>query len=120
MQPPIYKRVVILAHSVKRHHWCVAGREIFFSKGTWSPGLWIRPVDPAHEGAITTGTIQLADGGTPQFLDIVDIPILEWAKDRNHPEDWVVDTAHRWQRHGVFPLAQLAALIDRPPNLWKG
>jgi hypothetical protein len=120
MNAPQYKRVVILANSVKHHHWCVAGREIFFSKGKWSPGLWIRPVDPAHEGAITSATMQLGPRRTPKIFDIVDIPILGWLKDQNHPEDWLVDTRHSWLHQGVFPLAQLEALVERPTHLWKG
>ncbi len=118
MNEPKTKRLVILANSIKRNHYCVAGREILSAKGKWSPGLWTRPVDPTNEGAIALATMRFADGGLPRFLDIVEIPILKWANDPSHPEDWVVDASRPWRREGVFPLAQLPMLVERPPMLW--
>jgi hypothetical protein len=114
------KRMVVLANSVKRSHWCVAGKELFGGEGNWTPGLWVRPVDPAHEGAITAEAMRLEENRVPRFLDIVDVPILQHAQDANHPEDWIADTSRRWVRQGIFPLADLPRLLDRPAYLWKG
>jgi len=113
------KRMVVLANSVKRSHWCVAGKELFGAEGHWTPGLWVRPVDPAHEGAITAETMRLEENRMPRFLDIVDVPILSHAQDANHPEDWAVDPARRWVRQGKFPHGQLEKLLDRPVDLWS-
>jgi hypothetical protein len=120
MGEPIVKRIVVLANSVKRNHRCVAGKELFGEDGNWTPGLWTRPVDPAHEGAITLETMRCADGQPIKFLDIVDVPILSWANDPNHPEDWVVDTSRQWVRQGTLPLTELSRLLDHPVHLWKG
>jgi len=118
MEAAGYKRIVVLANSVKRSHWCVAGKEIFASQGGWTPGLWVRPTDPANEGAITLQTMRGEDGRVPAVLDIVDVPILKYMGDNHHPEDWIVDTARRWRRQGTFPFAKVENLCDAPPHLW--
>ncbi len=111
--------MVVLANSVKRSHRCVAGKEIFASQGGWTPGLWVRPIDPAYEGAITLESIRCEDGRSPAMLDIVDVPILKYAGDSHHPEDWIADTSRPWRRHGVFPFSKLDMLLDSPPHLWS-
>jgi len=113
------KRMVVLANSVKRSHWCVAGKELFGGEGNWMPGLWVRPVDPAHEGAITAETMRLEENRMPRFLDIVEVPILNHFQDANHPEDWIIDPARRWERRGTFPHGELDKLLDRPVDLWS-
>jgi hypothetical protein len=114
------KRIVVLANSVKRNHWCLAGKELFGEEGNWTPGLWVRPVDPAHEGAVTAETMRLGENRLPRFLDIVDVPILKHAQDANHPEDWAVDASRRWEHRGMATPADLPKLVDHPPHLWKG
>ena len=49
-------------------------------------------------------TMRCADGQPIKFLDIIDVPILQWANDPNHPEDWVVDTSRSWVRQGTCLL----------------
>jgi hypothetical protein len=118
MNAPVTKRIVVLANSLKRNHWCLAGKEIFERKGRWSSGLWVRPTDPAFEGAITREVMLCNNGHVPQPFDIIDIPLVQSAKDPHHPEDWIVDTKRKWKYIGTFPPGDADALIDTPPQLW--
>ena len=119
MEAPATKRIVILANSVKRSHWCVAGKQVFESNGRFTPGLWVRPVDPATEGAaITRETMRCDNGRIPQPFDIVDVPMLKCVTDPHHPEDWIVDPSRKWKYHGTFPAWDAEALTDTPPQLW--
>lgn len=114
-----YKRLVILANSVKRNHWCVAGKELFPQAQGWTPGLWVRPTDPTYEGAISEVTMRCQNGRMPAVLDIVDVPCLKHLGDANHPEDWLVDATRPWRHHGIFPCAQVDTLCDQPSHLWS-
>jgi len=51
----------------------------------WTPGLWVRPIDPDHEGAITTEVMRLPGDLTPGFLDIVDIRCCAHTADPTTP-----------------------------------
>jgi hypothetical protein len=118
MGTPLYKRIVVLAKSVKHKHWCVAGKEVFESHGRWMAGLWVRPTDPANEGAITREMMRCDNGHIPQPFDIVDVPVAKCATDPHHPEDWIVDASRPWKHCGIFPASEADALVDTPPQLW--
>lgn len=117
---PIWKRIVILANSIKRHHRCVAGKEIAWAGAQRNVGRWIRPIDRSDaEGAVALGVMRYEDGGYPDVLDIVDVPLIKPANDTNHPEDWVLDTGYRWRRVGKFPPAEVNLLRDSRAMLWS-
>jgi len=120
VESPIYKLIVVLANSVKRSHWCVAGKQIFESNGRWVPGLWVRPMDPTTEGgAITRENMRCDNGRIPQPFDIIDIPMLKCVIDPHHPEDWVIDSSRQWKYCGTFPAGDADSLLDSPPQLWS-
>jgi hypothetical protein len=117
---PTWKRIVILANSIKRHHRCVAGKEVTWDGAQWRIGSWIRPIDRSDaEGAVALNVMRCEDGGFPDVLDIVDVPLLQPANDANHPEDWVLDTGQRWKRAPKFPAAGINLLVDSPATLWS-
>jgi hypothetical protein len=114
-----WKRIVILANSIKRHHRCVAGKEISWDETSYHAEGWIRPIDRNDaEGAVSVQVMRCEDGTYPQVLDIVDVPILAYAADPNHPEDWVIDTSRRWKRLHQLPSVCIPHLCDKGSDLW--
>ena len=114
-----WKRIVILANSTKRHHRCVAGKEISWDATRYHGAGWIRPIDRNEaEGAVSVQIMRFEDGTYPRVLDIVDVPVIAHAADANHPEDWVIDTSRRWKRLHQLPAAWVAHLCDDGSDLW--
>ncbi|WP_370554595.1 hypothetical protein [Edwardsiella tarda] len=110
-------RLVLLAASAKRKHYCLAGRK-------WHEGethLWIRPVGnslPDDNDALTTGEIQFIDYKIPQLLDVVEVNLLRKA---NHPvqgENFLIDTSFRWEKVGTIPVNKLDQFVEYPDTLW--
>ncbi|HAW0319000.1 TPA: hypothetical protein JLI98_002156 [Escherichia coli] len=110
-------RLVLLAASAKRKHYCLAGRK-------WHEDethLWIRPVGnslPDDNDALTTREIQFKDYRIPQVLDVVDVHLLRKA---NHPvqaENFLIDTSFRWKKVGTLPVNKLDQFVEYPDTLW--
>lgn len=109
------KRIVVLANSYKKKPGrCVAGREV----GSGTVGDWLRPISDQPEGELLPRHIKMEDGKPLQVLDIVDVPIGDYANDKTHPEDWRVDTSLQWKRCRPLPHMDLASLEETPHNLW--
>lgn len=110
------KRIIVLANSYKKKPGrCVAGRAL--SEGGVA-GNWLRPISDQPEGELLPRHMKTEDGSPLDVLDIVDVPTGEHAKDETHPEDWYVDTTGLWKRQEKFLARNLAALEERPGDLW--
>ncbi len=111
-----FKRFVVLANSYKKKPGrCVAGREL--GEGN-AVGDWLRPISDQPEGELLPRHMKVDDGEPLEVLDIVDVPIGDYAKDKTHPEDWRVDTAVPWKRRKTFAAKNLASLEEKPADLW--
>jgi len=116
---PHWKRIVILANSIKRKKRCVAGKEISWDSKQYHISGWIRPIDQNEaEGAVAPQVMQYEDGTYPQILDVAYVPVLANAGDENHPEDWIIDTSRRWQRLCQFPANDVPQLCDEGIEMW--
>jgi hypothetical protein len=111
------KRVVVLANSIKRGARCVAGIEVRAGEA-FEPAGWIRPVSGESHGELEPRHMAVADGGHVAPLDIVDVPLAEYANDPAHPEDWIVSAGLPWQRSGKLGPRTLATLREFPDDLW--
>lgn len=111
-----YKRVLVLANSMKKGGRCVAGREATTGERL-DLGPWLRPISDAAEGELLPQHMALDGGGQLEPLDIVDIPVTEHAGDPVHPEDWRV-TGENWVFVETCSADTLATLVERPPSLW--
>lgn len=110
-------RIVLLAASAKRGHYCLAGRK-------WHEDqhhIWIRPVGnslPNGNDALTTKEIQFQNYRIPEVLDIVDVHLL---RNANHPvqsENILIDTAFKWTKVGKMPINKLDQFVETPNSLW--
>lgn len=110
-------RLVLLAVSAKRGHYCIAGKKWHLNQ----PNIWIRPVGnslPDDNDALTTNEIQFQNNRIPEVLDVVDIHLLKRA---NHPiqsENVLIDTSFRWKKVGPLPKTRIVDFIDYPDTLW--
>ena len=111
------KRIIVLANSAKKNAKCVAGIDVGTGK-TRVPNGWIRPVSGESEGELEPRHMRVEGGQALKVYDIVDVPLMTYAKDAIHPEDWIVDTGTRWTRVGEWDPTTLDALEEKPKDLW--
>jgi len=114
-------KVVILAISKKLNGYCVAGKEVR-PDGTF--GGWVRPVTRHRENnVIWNNDMTYVDGSLAQLLDIAEIP-LEAGPDAGpvyQTENRWCPNHPRWVRAGNIEradTARIAAMEDKPANLW--
>ena len=111
-----FKRIVVLANSIKRNERCVAGVEL---RKQGQPGLaWIRPVSGESQGELEPRHMQIEGSSPLSLLDVVDVPIARYAADAIHPEDWILDITQPWKRAGILHPVGLEGLEERPDGLW--
>jgi hypothetical protein len=111
------KRIVILANSIKRNARCVAGIDLSARRGH-ARAAWIRPVSGESQGELEPWHMMVAGGSPLELLDVMDVPLLRYADDSIHPEDWIVDTTSNWKPAGrIHPIA-LDGLEEHPEDLW--
>jgi len=111
-----FKRIIVLANSMKKGGRCVAGREVDGKEAT--VGNWLRPISDESEGELMSRHMVTANGLPVEVLDIVDVPLHHHANDKCHPEDWVLATSHPWKHRKQFLVKDLVGLEEKPRNLW--
>lgn len=109
------KRIIVLANSIKKGGRCVAGREL--NRNSGSVGGWIRPISDVEEGTLMPQHMEVDRNNQLNVLDIVDVPLVQHANDRCHPEDWNVGSA-KWQHVHRFTLSEILRLEETPHGLW--
>ena len=114
----IVKRIVILANSIKNQNRCIAGRELWHAQGAHRLGKWVRPVTSAGHGEIALDQSTLTDGTQPAVMDIIDVPLLDYADDPTQPENWHLAVGKPWKRVTTVPGVPQALLREAPANLW--
>lgn len=112
------KRLLVLASSLKKTGRCIAGRELL-SKRPIQFGGWCRPISwDRPEGELLQRHIGLDGGKSPQPMDIVKVPVAEYANDEVHPEDWIVAAEESWEVVGTLGRDVLPSIVETPPSLW--
>ncbi len=108
------KNIVCLANSRKPGGRCVAGKEVV--KGGY--GKWIRPVSVRPTAEISLYERQYEDGGDPEILDIIDIPMMAAVPRVYQTENHMIDAENYWTKVGTLPWGEIDGLADTPPILW--
>ena len=91
------KRIVCLANSRRNRERCIAGKEVL-ADGLF--GVWVRPVSARPSEEVSELERRYQDGGEPQLLDIIDVPLIEARPIYYQQENWLLDPQHRWQKVG--------------------
>lgn len=109
------KTIVCLANSRKLTGRCVAGKE-------WDgcrPGAWCRPVSGRERGELTAERWYARSWRDPRLLDLIQVGLAEPRPSGCQTENYLVDTAVRWNFVGRVPAQCLLASLDHPKGaLW--
>jgi hypothetical protein len=116
MAAPLVKRIVCLANSRKMSGRCVAGRELV----NGVPGGWVRPVSDRPHEEVSLEEQRYENGGMPQLLDIIDIPLVAARPGAHQPENWLLSPDFYWVKQGRLDAGSLQSLLDPPAPLWAG
>lgn len=109
------KRIVCLANSRKRGGRCVAGKELLSDDCV---GGWIRPVSARHDEEVSPQERCYPDGGDPQILDVIEVPLLDPRPKTYQRENWLLDPNQQWTKAGQVTWDDLSTMIDRDEPLW--
>lgn len=110
-----FKRIIVLANSMKKKGRCVAGREL--GEDETDVGHWLRPISNVEEGTLMPRHMAVDRGKPLEVLHIVDVPLTRYADDRCHPEDWEVGK-EKWRYVDRFDSGGVASLEETPGDLW--
>lgn len=113
-----WKRLLILANSIKKNARCIAGREFANGGNGIIPGNWIRPISSIGEGELLPEHCSLASGGMPGVLDVVKVPLTEAATDPGQPENWRIAPGVGWVRESTRDAAIVSGCTEAPESLW--
>ena len=109
------KRIVCLANSRKPGGRCIAGKEILEDGQI---GRWIRPVGARPTEEVSQLERQYENGGEPQPLDVIDIPIIRHQPKDHQRENWLLNPRVRWAKAGQLDHNMLPRLVDADSPLW--
>ena len=109
------KRIVCLANSWKPGGYCVAGREILPNGRVEA---WVRPVSHRQGEEVSVEEQRYPDGGLPQLLDVVDVPLLVHTPHHHQRENWLLNPRARWKKAGALAPQELSRLADVSAPLW--
>jgi len=112
-----FKRIVVLANSIKKHARCVAGRDVGVGSGLTTGG-WVRPISGESEGELEPRHMRVNDNRPLKVLAIVDVPVTHRMRDPVHPEDWIVDATRSWKRVGQLTPGNVEEFEEYPIDLW--
>jgi hypothetical protein len=111
-----FKRIVVLANSIKRNQRCVAGIELFRRN---EPGsAWVRPISGESQGELEPRHMRIEGDSPLALLDVVDVPLASYGDDPIHPEDWIIDETRPWKRAGILHPVAVDGLQEQPDDLW--
>ena len=115
MRTPTVKRILCLANSRKRGGRCVAGKVL---QSDVRAAGWLRPVSAREDEEISPRERCYADGGDPQVLDVIDVPLLDPRPKTYQRENWLLDPNRCWAKVGQATWNDLRSMTDRDEPLW--
>lgn len=111
----MYKEIVILAKSIKKGGYCIAGIDT-------TTGEWIRPISEniLNEGAVPLSDITYADNTQVEILDIVKIKLISHRPTVSQPENYIYDSNEIWEKTGITSLEDVIEFrgYDNPSKIF--
>jgi hypothetical protein len=90
------KTILCLANSRRPGGTCFAGKEFVAGKTS----AWIRPINAAHNGAISAQDRLYRDRSHAELLDIVTVSLQQPKPHLHHQEDHQIKSDEYWQKAG--------------------
>ena len=115
-----FKRLLILANSIKHGGRCLAGREIFLNgESEYRIGQWVRPVSHVDGKEIRHIERFYWPQDPVKVGDFAEVAVGEKMIDPWHPENWRLASSDAWRRIlDAFEFPSLDRLEERPRDLW--
>lgn len=111
----MYKDIIVLARSIKKGGYCVAGVDA-------KTGEWIRPIsnNPLDEGTVPLNDITYKDGTRVDIFDIVRIKLIAHKPTRSQPENFIYDDRVGWLKQGHSSLEEVVGFrgYDVPDKIF--
>lgn len=111
---PVVKRMVCLANSRQPGGRCVAGIELLDS----GYGGWIRPISNRKDQEIHPREYSYLGGGSPELLDVIDVPLLEPQPESHQQENWLFNPNRYWKKADRLAWSDLHNLAETAGPLW--
>jgi hypothetical protein len=108
------RRIVCLANSRKPGGRCVAGK--LYAQGKF--GSWLRPISAREGEELSEQERQISKGVEPSLLDILEFTINAHKPSGHQPENFLINTQHKFVRVGRVSAQDLVQAVDKPTNLW--
>ena len=108
------RRIVCLANSRKPDGRCVAGK--LYAQGKY--GAWLRPISIREGEELSEQERQISKGIEPALLDVLEFAISKHKPSDHQPENYTINSQHRFKKVGRVPADELIKVVDRPTNLW--
>ena len=108
------RRIVCLANSRKPDGRCVAGK--LYAQGKY--GAWLRPISIREGEELSEQERQISKGIEPALLDVLEFAISKHKPSDHQPENYTINSQHRFKKVGQVPADELIKVVDRPTNLW--
>ncbi len=104
----IVKRIVCLANSRKLSGRCIAGKEMVRGRVVG----WARPVSARPHEEVSEYERQYENGGDPQVLDVIDVPLRAARPKGYQQENWLLDKKWYWVKVGRIRRDRLRRFTD--------
>jgi len=115
----VFKRILVLANSMKKSGRCVAGREIVSEGKEYRLGSWLRPVTNHGEGELLDAERTYQDKTLAGVMDFAEVPLRGKVADPCQPENWRLAGTTPWKYvNAGFEPPTTEYLIEKPADLW--
>lgn len=108
------RRIVCLANSRKPDGRCVAGK--LYAQGKF--GGWLRPISAREGEELSEQERQISRGLEPALLDLLEFTISKHKPSAHQPENYTINSQHRFKKVGRVSAEELIKVADKPTNLW--
>jgi hypothetical protein len=108
------RRIVCLANSRKPYGRCVAGK--LYAQGKF--GAWLRPISVREGEELSEQERQISKGMEPALLDVLEFTIARHKPSAHQPENYTINSQHKFKKVGRVPAEELIKEVDEPTNLW--
>ncbi len=115
-----FKRLLILANSMKHGGRCLAGREIFLNgESEYRIGPWLRPVSHVDGKEIRYIERFYFPQVPVKVGDFAEVAVKDKVGEPWHPENWRLASLDAWRRiPEAFEFPPLERLEEHPADLW--
>ena len=81
-------------------------------------GAWLRPISIREGEELSEQERQISKGVEPALLDLLEFTISRHKPSAHQPENFTINSQHKFKKVGQISAQELLKVIDKPTNLW--